>query len=330
LYLRNGEPNLTLPKILEGLRMKKAFVLLLVCLIAGGCGKQSEEPETVKTEKETEAAEVLVDNKDAETVSEAVTEKETKVEEMDSDIPEHVKQIYLGYKEVQETCDVQYLVYDLTPQKSKYGSYVFYLMDKDNPKEDIMLFFEECDGEIEKSYRAIFALDEGEYLKDAIIATFMITGELNYSEAREQMQKLFQSYPVDDYSDILDSGDYKVLLTPDNGTGIKLEIRHKDEIFRKIDKDQCSDISYDMFQNPDKNAGTLVSLTGTVLEHDREKNIILRDRLRVLGEDGNEYIIAYFLDSCPVIFEIGRQYTFYGKLINPETWNVSISLYQWE
>ena len=309
--------------------MKKAFVLLLVCLIAGGCGKQSGEPETVKTEKETEA-EVLVDNKDAETVSEAVMEEETKVEDMDSDIPEHVKQIYLDYKEIQETYDVQYLLNDSAPKKNENGSYEFILINKDNPKERRKFWFEECDGEIEKSYHMVFPLDAGEFFKDVIIATFMVTGELNYAEAQDQMQKLIQSYPIDDYSDILDSGDYKVLLTPDNGTGIKLEIRHKDEIFRKIDKDQCSDISYDMFQNPDKNAGTLVSLTGTVLEHDREKNIILRDRLRVLGEDGNEYIIAYFLDSCPVIFEIGRQYTFYGKLINPETWNVSISLYQWE
>jgi len=311
---------------MEGLRMKKAFVLLLVCLIAGGCGKQSGEPETVKTEKETEA-EVLVDNKDAETVSEAVMEEETKVEDMDSDIPEHVKQIYLDYKEIQETYDVQYLLNDSAPKKNENGSYEFILINKDNPKERRKFWFEECDGEIEKSYHMVFPLDAGEFFKDVIIATFMVTGELNYAEAQDQMQKLIQSYPIDDYSDILDSGDYKILLTPYDGISVDLEVKYKDEIFKKIDKNQYSDINYGMYQTPDQNAGALVSLTGTVLEHQRKKNVVLFDGLRVLGEDGNEYIISYLLEYCPVIFEIGQQYTFYGQLETKRTaWDVSISL----
>ena len=307
--------------------MKKAFVLLLVCMMVGGCGKPSGEPETVNTEKETEAAEVLVDNKDAETASEAVKEEETKAEDMDSDIPEHVKQIYLGYKEIQEAYDVQYLMEDSAPKKDEYGSYEFRLINKDNPKEGREFFFEECDGEIEKSYRMVFPLDIGEYYKDMIVATFMVTSQLNYSEAQDQTQKLIQSYPTDDYSDIFDSGDYKILLTPYNGIAVCLEVKHKDEIFKEIDKDQYLDISYDMYQAPDNNAGILVSLTGTVLEHQRKKNIVLFDGLRVLGEDGNEYIISYLLEYCPAMFEIGQQYTFYGQLETKRTaWDVSISL----
>jgi len=309
--------------------MKKAFALLLVCFIIGGCGKQSGGTEVVQTKKETEAADAVVDTKDTETAPEAMTEKETMEEEMDSDIPEHVKQIYLGYKEVQETCDVQYLMEDPAPRKNKFGSYEFYLADKDNPRESESFWFEEYDGETEKTYHMNISLDAGEYFEDIIIATFMVTGGFNYAEAKDQMQKLIQSYPVDNYSDILDSGEYKILLTPLGATGLafNLEVIQKDEIFKKIDKNQYSDISYDLYQAPYENAGMLVSLTGTVLEHQQKKDLSLIEVLRVLGEDGNEYIVSYLLKYYPVMFEIGKQYTFYGQLETKRTiWDVSISL----
>ena len=134
---------------------------------------------------------------------------------------------------------------------------------------------------------------------------------------------------MDNYSDILGSGEYKILLTPLGATGLdfNLEVILKDEIFKKIDKNQYSDISYDLYQAPYENAGTLVSLTGTVLEHQQKKDIALFEGLRVLGEDGNEYIVSYLLKYCPVMFEIGKQYTFYGQLETKRTiWDVSISL----
>jgi len=134
---------------------------------------------------------------------------------------------------------------------------------------------------------------------------------------------------LDNYSDILDSGEYKILLTPLGATGLafNLEVIHKDEIFKKIDKNQYSDISYDLYQAPYENAGALVSLTGTVLEHQQKKDSALFEGLRVLGEDGNEYIVSYLLEYCPVMFEIGKQYTFYGQLETKRTaWDVSISL----
>jgi len=313
--------------------MKKIFVLLLVCFMFVGCSKPSEETGVSNTETETEESGTDVSNTEAETKREADMKEEAEdlggeeevVEKCEpGKIPQYVQKIYQNYKELQVTYDFKYLVDDtrglvILEDDGDISRYYFSLVDKEGSGGTIEFSFRENSetNNIKKSYSVEFIPGGGQYLKDMITATFMITGGLEYLEAEEKMQKLISSYCDGEMSALIQSGNYTSYMTPwsEDSEWVLFSIVYHKEIFKPINKEEYSPVDYDMYIDPVMNDGAKVVLVGKVIDISKvKKNYDYYIYMKVAGMDGNEYLTFHSLCARPVMFDIGSEYTFYGSI----------------
>jgi len=297
-----------------------------------GCGKVSEEAEASKTGEEIEERGGDATEK-SETETSMVEEELALVEKLEPDkIPQYVQKLYQCYKELQETYDLQYAVVEgKGPKMGNEFKYIFELINMDNPRDTMEFKFSSylttdlTAGIMRKSYNAFFEPDDDQYLKDIITATFMITGGLEYAEAKEKMQELTNSYVYDKDKESVPfhSGNYTLYYAP-GGKYVPsiLYVVYNEEIFDNINKRESDDINMEEYAPADHdkylaweiNEGTKMKLIGKVADIRRDERTGYH-YLTVDDTDGKKYQVFFMGRYCYAFeFELGKQYVFYGTL----------------
>lgn len=233
-------------------------------------------------------------------------------------VPSHIQGIYDAYKKVltnnapiQLTLGESVLFGELTyniPFSGNHGQTNLYAEFRIGE-----------DKEAEQSFSVSFGVpDETSVLKEVVVATLMATNsKLSEKEARTKMQDLVNSYKEDDYSKVIESGNYILFLTPKKylmGYVSWLEVIHRDEIMPEIDIAAYSPMDYETALAGNMNNGMKVFFTGTVEK--KEKDALYDDEINVLfkGEDGHKYLVGYLFASTPVTFQKGKSYVIYGSI----------------
>ncbi len=247
-----------------------------------------------------------------------------KMERTPRPVPSHVQNMYDSYKKVlTDDVSIQLTLGDsVLFGKSTYTNSQWFNIPLSGNRGQIDLYAEfniAKGGEAEKSFSVSFGVpDETAVLKEVVVATLMATNsKLSEKEARTKMQDLVNSYKEDDYSKVIESGNYILFLTPKKylmGYVSWLEVIHKDEIMPEIDIAAYSPMDYETALAENMNNGVKVFFTGTVEK--KEKDALYDDEINVLfkGEDGHKYLVGYLFASTPVTFQKGKSYVIYGSI----------------
>ena len=154
--------------------------------------------------------------------------------------------------------------------------------------------------------------------RQIITATFMLLdSSLSREQAEEKMQTLINSYSYDNYSEIMEFGDYYLYLTPKKLLDyVYFYVRPKDEMWLKINEDDYMPLVYETFQAPALNDGVKASVIGTVknLRQGTPINVVSSRFFDIHTDDGKQYRASYDFEIHPVELEIDRRYQFYGKI----------------
>ena len=288
-----------------------------------GCGKVSEESELLKTGREIEERGGDATEK-SETETSMVEEELELVEKFDSGkIPQYVQKIYQCYKELQETYDLQYAAVEgKGPKMDEESSKCFFeLINMDNPGNTMRFRFKSglVSEIMEKSYRIFFEPADDQYLKDVITATFMITGGLEYAEAKEKTQEFTNSYVYEKgkVSIPFHSGEYTLYYSSGGryvgSEGSGLVVVYKEEAFEDINKEEYAPADHSKYLYWEKNELAKMKLIGKVVEIRRKEGNTGDHYLTVADVDGKKYqVFLVSLYSNAIEFELGKQYVFYG------------------
>lgn len=159
-------------------------------------------------------------------------------------------------------------------------------------------------------------------LKDIVTATIMYADpSLSLDSAKAKMQELFSSRPTADsetrYGDIIEVGEYMLWFSMDMSNKESVSFVKKDRLFwsydtsatyKEMNKSNAKDAQWD-------NQGEY-KVTAKV------NDFILTKRgdyssSEVEGADGQKYIVGYDFASYPLKLEVGKTYTFYGRIMLP-------------
>lgn len=145
---------------------------------------------------------------------------------------------------------------------------------------------------------------------------------LSYEDAQSKMQDFVNTYSSDAFSDVVECGDYLLLLSPGDNYSFaqSLTAAYKPCLWNSIDESEYAPADYSTYKASDVNSGTKVVLKGIVKELtiDEPKNVAPFARLAVQDDSGNEYIAVYDYVYTPITFSVGGQLTIYGDIGNSD------------
>lgn len=172
----------------------------------------------------------------------------------------------------------------------------------------------------DSSYSIIFDVKKQQTVLKKWIALWMqaCDDSLTYDEAQSKMQDFVNTYSSDAFSDVVECGDYLLLLSPgDNGSfGQSFTVTYKPCMWEVIDESEYVPVDFSMYQASEMNSGTQVILKGVVNDFvvDAPKTVAPFARLTVEDDDGNEYEAVYAYDYVPVTFSVDAEVTVYGTI----------------
>ena len=152
-----------------------------------------------------------------------------------------------------------------------------------------------------------------EVVKDFLTAFILMNEDIDLNAARQKMQKMANSYSSGEYSDILETGNYKVYFRPVDSFSSELwfrDVNNKEE----IDQSEYLPIDYKAACAREMNKGAQFYFSGKVLEKrtsylgSSPRNIA---SIIVLADDGHKYQVIYDYEDSPIV---GKTYEFYTSL----------------
>ncbi len=250
------------------------------------------------------------------------------------DIPEYVMEWYTNYSSCFVDNGFDLKVSSQLPEKDKYSTverdgenlpiYSFAIFGTLKLVDDIAtICFQAISAqkplEVNKTLQVSYDTTQNmKVFRQIITATFMLLdSSLSRKQAEEKMQALINSYSYDNYSEIMEFGDYYLYLTPKKLLDyVYFYVRPKDEMWLKINEDDYMPLVYETFQAPALNDGVKASVIGTVknLRQGTPINVVSSRFFDIHTDDGKQYRASYDFEIHPVELEIDRRYQFYGKI----------------
>ena len=172
----------------------------------------------------------------------------------------------------------------------------------------------------DSSYSVIFDMKKQNQVLKKWIALWMQTCDeaLSYEDAQSKMQDFVNTYSSDAFSDVVECGEYLLLLSPgDNGSfGQTLTSTYKPCLWDSIDESEYVPVDYSTYKANDVNSGTKVVLKGTVKEVTIENpdDIAPSVVLTVQDDSDNQYTTVYSYTYTPITFSTGTKLVIYGAV----------------
>ena len=261
---------------------------------------------------------------ESESKSEIESEKtESKTEPVSNDIPSSVKNIYnkivsissnypdlkIGNLEINSFDDPAFTVEDTSDTsktKSQRTLNVSFGSSTHNPEDS--------------SCSVLFDIKKQQTVLKKWIALWMEACDetLTHNDAQSKMQDFANTYSSDAFSDVMECGDYLLLLSPgNNGSfGQIFTATYKPCLWESIDESEYTQADFATYQASDMNSGMQVILKGTVKDFvtDEPKDIAPFARLTVEDVDGNQYEAVYSYMYAPISFDPDTEVTVYGTI----------------
>lgn len=261
---------------------------------------------------------------ESESKSEIESEKtESKTEPVSNDIPSSVKNIYnkivsissnypdlkIGNLEINSFDDPAFTVEDTSDTsktKSQRTLNVSFGSSTHNPEDS--------------SCSVLFDIKKQQTVLKKWIALWMEACDetLTHNDAQSKMQDFANTYSSDAFSDVMECGNYLLLLSPgNNGSfGQMFTATYKPCLWESIDESEYTPADFSTYQASDMNSGTQVILKGTVKDFvtDEPKDVAPFARLTVEDVDGNQYEAVYSYMYAPVSFAPDTEVTVYGTI----------------
>lgn len=323
---------------------KRAISTILVALLAlsacAGCGSgtgtpsSSYVPSNPNLSESSVVSEVSEESSKTESSKQESSEESSK-QEINNSAPKFVKEIYdNANKIIRENNMNLSLSSELIGDDD--GSYEFNLTYDDTDKlNNAKISFWAYEGKTNKTFKIqALKIEDADLIKSLLTLSFMITdNNLSLSDAKVKTKQISNSYKQDTYSNVIDSGDYKIFLTPvDSGYGYcSIVARNSSEIWddsSKINKSEYSKIDDNVYNSPDLNIGEKFVLEGTVKNtkiHNYEGYIYFFEA-DIEDNKGKVYKISYPYEYNPVKLKENTIYRIYGTLAKDLSDNPCISV----
>lgn len=265
---------------------------------------------------------------ESETESEESSEPESKDEDNQEGVPDCVKDIYDKVTAISSENYPDLEIGDF--QKSTTGRLLFTVEDTSDESQTrtertLKITFGSIQNNSEdSSYSVIFDMKKQNQVLKKWIALWMQTCDetLSYEDAQSKMQDFVNTYSSDAFSDVVECGEYLLLLSPgDNGSfGQTLTATYKPCLWDSINESEYTPVDYATYKASDANSGTKVVLKGTVKEVtiEKPKEVGAFARLTVQDDSGNQYTAVYSYTYSPTTFSAGTQLTIYGTIGNSD------------
>jgi hypothetical protein len=293
--------------------MKKIFILLIVCVLITSCSNNrsvnvTPSPTltpTLYTERSGNQTKYFMKD----------------IINNTSLIPEYMAVAYQKYvsalKELNSSATIDSMVSIVDNYKSI----------KLNINDYIIRFFADTDRPHQKHWTIEFNTDNVSLLKEVFAATFMVTDEtMDIETAKNNSQKLSNSFSTVSISDVFDSGDFYVYTVGDydnifNKPHYYCYVICKDNVkMSEQERSEYSKLDYDTAKNGIMNNGM------KNIVHGRVKTMTLSSSpsyggqsFIVVDDDKNEYEIHSRYSTIPHKFDIGDTYNFYGIVEGDDT-----------
>lgn len=187
-------------------------------------------------------------------------------------------------------------------------------------ENDLSLWFQAVEyDEQDDSFHIGFEIDKNSQdIKEIIALIFQaLDPSLDQQTANEKMQSFVNTFSSKKFSDIVECGDYLLLLVPGDGfMGENFRVQNKAFIWEDIDESQYAPVDYATYQAGEMNAGTEVYVEGTVqgFYTDDPTLISCFAHITVAGTDGNLYEVNYPYEYSPVSFNTGDRVKIFGTI----------------
>ncbi len=263
---------------------------------------------------------------ESEEESEESSEPESKDEDNQEGVPNCVKDIYDKVTAISSENYPDLEIGDF--QKSTTGRLLFTVEDTSDESQTrtertLKITFGSVQNNPEdSSYSIVFDMKKQNELMKKWIALWMQTCDetLSYEDAQSKMQDFVNTYSSDAFSDVVECGEYLLLLSPgDNGSfGQTLTATYKPCLWDSINESEYTPVDYATYKASDVNSDTKVVLKGTVKEFtiEKPKEVGAFARLTVQDDSGNQYTNVYSYTYTPITFSTGTQLTIYGTIGN--------------
>ena len=166
------------------------------------------------------------------------------------------------------------------------------------------------------------ASKDSQLIKEIIVMVLLAFGDMDYNEARSEMQTLVNSYSTDKFSSIATAGKYAIYIMPEFSLGKDsvLVLVNPYEKYNDINRAEYQEINFATAQASEMNKGTKFYIPGNVVSDNRDKpdieSTLTYYYANVIANDGHEYklICEYGYNLV-----IGDEYMFYGTLTSSGT-----------
>ena len=298
----------------------KKFVLIIIALVLSlslvSCSNPTYQPNSTSNAKyQSDISQVI--NSSSSTVSVDYLER--------SEAPQYIKDIFFRFEKCCKDNNLSLKITSRAPEKLNGGDYIIDI-ESTNGAANLEISFDNFNNKIMKSF-SIFCGSEidNNIVIDAITAVlYAADNTATFDTAKENAEIISNSYYGDDYSKVIATENYYIFLKPYTGNTI-IYAKHKSETWDDIDKteyEKIDDQKYSDFKKPKfEDERYKVIVTGTVTNYDR-KNMgsdFFQENLTVSCENGKEYVLTYLFSQCPVYFDIGSEYSFYGTVSDDKT-----------
>ena len=287
--------------------MKRILSGLLICALCVGMLSGCQESMTHNSSTPSSSQTISKSSSTSEKSSSSAVES--------IDAPDYVVNIYSQFLKISEENSMGFSITS-TPQKEiNDGGYIFPInLGKRNFDHEVRFFRSDKTFKLQYSTRQA----DTSCIRDYITATFMATNsEMSIEDATSKMQELINSYSGQDFSQVIENGEYLIFIEPFSSDTNIIFAFHRDEIFDEINPDEYSPVDYASYSSPALNKGTYVYVEGTVTACSRVNagySITRNDFITIQATDGNEYRVSYSFKSHPVTFAVGEHHIFYGNI----------------
>lgn len=233
------------------------------------------------------------------------------------EIPEHITQLYEQYDNIISQGDYDIRLGEKVGIDSRDEERTYYRISLCPSDPDILSYpyvqFMGNEEYTDKSF-SVYILDDCDNVakKEIIYCTLLATNpNASDKKIKSMLSKLVNSYDGYSQSDVVELGEYKYFLSPNDEDEV-LEVVSKEEINTPVDKTKYK--KYTLKQMQAKlNQGEKVVLTSKVvgIYEDDYSNYLL------VGEGESIYYIHYSSEKFAGIFKEGKEYTFYGEIATP-------------
>lgn len=254
--------------------------------------------------------------------------KETFKEPTDDTIkkaPAYVVEVYNQFNDLAKKHELSFRAYYYTSYAGDTISFMRAIPGETSlHPEDPEVMLIEGQGFILRIRNALYEKDEcPELLPDIVTALFMMAdSSLSIDAARKKSEELISSRPTLDsetrYSKIMEAGDSLLWFKLNDrveGLDDDFYCMKKSALFTKTD-DSFKELNKENAYNAQWDGGGSYKITAKVEDFILTGWTVYSSSM-VEGADGQKCYIAYDYGTTPIIFEVGKTYTFYGRIMAP-------------